>query len=86
MHPTALQQFRREGFVVHRRAPLLIEGRRRLVERCRSRAISHVATEMGISRATTSKWVNRYRRDIGFMTDHPRRDNNRGQHLVESST
>jgi transposase len=46
----------------HANAPLSIEGRRRLVERCQSRPIAHVAAEMGISRACASKWVNRYRR------------------------
>ncbi|GAB1333331.1 hypothetical protein ACE1SV_76700 [Streptomyces sennicomposti] len=39
-----------------------MEGRRRLVDRCRTRPIAHVAAEMGISRACASKWVNRYRR------------------------
>lgn len=47
--------------MVHRNAPLSIEGRRRLIERCRTRPIAHVAAEMGISRACASKWVNRYR-------------------------
>lgn len=46
----------------HANAPLTVEGRRRLVERCRTRPIAHVAAEMGISRACASKWVNRYRR------------------------
>ena len=46
----------------HRNAPLTPEGRKRLIERCRTRPIAHVAAEMGISRATASKWVNRYRR------------------------
>ena len=46
----------------HRNAPLSFEGRCRLVERCRTRPIAHVAAEMGISRACASKWVNRYRR------------------------
>ncbi|GAA4891996.1 IS481 family transposase [Streptomonospora salina] len=46
----------------HRNAPLSFEGRRRLIERCQRRPISHVAAEMGISRACASKWVNRYRR------------------------
>lgn len=46
----------------HANAPLSIEGRRRLVERCESRPIAHVAAEMGISRACASKRVNRYRR------------------------
>ncbi|MEU7346120.1 IS481 family transposase [Streptomyces bacillaris] len=46
---------------LHRNAPLSVEGRRRLVERCKSRPIAHVAAEMGISRACASKWVNRFR-------------------------
>lgn len=65
----------------HRNAPLSVEGRRRLVVRCRTRPIAHVAAEMGISRATSartpmawspSKWVNRYRRhgEIGLL-DRP---------------
>ena len=48
----------------HANAPLSLEGRRRLVERCQHRPIAHVAKEMGISRACASKWVNRYR-DLG---------------------
>ena len=45
------------------------EGRKRLIERCRTRPIAHVAAEMGISRATASKWVNRYRRygELGLI-------------------
>jgi transposase len=39
---------------------LNIEGRRRLVERCRTRPIAHVAAEAGVSRACLSKWKNRY--------------------------
>lgn len=37
--------------------------------RCRTRPIAHVAAEMGISRATASKWVNRYRRhgELGLL-------------------
>ena len=52
----------------HRNAPLSIERRRRLVERCRTRPIAHVAAEMGISPACASKWVNRWRRhgDVGL--------------------
>lgn len=46
----------------HANAPLSVEGRRRLVQRCQTRPIAHVAAKMGISRATASKWVNRYRR------------------------
>lgn len=48
--------------MTHRNAPLSLEGRRRLVARCQSRPIAHVAAEMGISRACASKWVNRWRR------------------------
>lgn len=53
----------------HKNAPLTPEGRRRLVERCRTRPIAHVAAEMGISRATASKWVNRYRKfgELGLL-------------------
>ncbi|OBJ95429.1 transposase [Mycolicibacterium fortuitum] len=47
--------------MTHANAPLSIEGRRRLVERCKTRPITHVAAEMGISRACASKWVNRWR-------------------------
>lgn len=52
----------------HRNAPLSVEGRRRLIARCRSRPIAHVAAEMGISRQCASKWVNRHRRfgDLGL--------------------
>lgn len=52
---------RMPGGSAHRNAPLTVEGRRRLVERCQTRPITHVAAEMGVSRATASKWVNRYR-------------------------
>lgn len=48
--------------MTHANAPLSFEGRRRLVERCKTRPIAHVAAEMGISRACASKWVNRWRR------------------------
>ncbi|EHY91120.1 IS481 family transposase [Saccharomonospora azurea] len=56
----------------HSNAPLSIEGRRRLIQRCQSRLIAHVAAEMGISRQCASKWVNRYRRfgDLGLL-DRP---------------
>jgi transposase len=55
----------------HRNAPLSVEGRRRLIARCQTRPIAHVAAEMGISRQCASKWVNRYR-DYGEngLTDH----------------
>ncbi len=54
---------------VHPNAPLSLEGRRRLIERCRNRPIGHVAAEMGISRATASKWVGRYRQygELGLL-------------------
>src|SRR5699024_6028249 len=48
--------------MTHANAPLSLEGRRRLIRRCRTRPIAHVAAEMGISRACASKWVNRWRR------------------------
>ena len=56
----------------HRNAPLSVEGRRRLIERCRHRPIAHVAAEMGISRACASKWVNRWRQhgEVG-LRDRP---------------
>ncbi|MDZ7918419.1 MAG: IS481 family transposase [Rhodococcus sp. (in: high G+C Gram-positive bacteria)] len=55
--------------MTHRNAPLSVEGRRRLVQRCQNRPIAHVAAEMGISRACASKWVNRYRRhgELGLL-------------------
>ncbi|MEV6325554.1 IS481 family transposase [Nocardia sp. NPDC051787] len=54
---------------MHANAPLSVEGRRRLVERCRARPIAHVAAEMGISRQCASKWVNRFRRygELGLL-------------------
>jgi transposase len=53
----------------HANAPLSIEGRRRLIGRCKTRPIAHVAAEMGISRACASKWVNRWRKhgDVGLL-------------------
>jgi transposase len=58
--------------MLHRNAPLSVEGRRRLIQRCQARPIAHVAAEMGISRQCASKWVNRYRRfgDAGLL-DRP---------------
>jgi hypothetical protein len=47
--------------MTHKNARPSIEGRRRLVRRCRTRPIAHVAAEMGISRACASKCVDRYR-------------------------
>ncbi|GAA2892884.1 hypothetical protein GCM10010517_57390 [Streptosporangium fragile] len=46
--------------MIRSNAPLSIEGRRRLIDRCRTRPIAHVTAEMGISRACASKWVNRW--------------------------
>ena len=43
--------------MTHRSSPLTPEGRRRLSKRCRTRPVAHIAAEMGISRATTSKSV-----------------------------
>lgn len=62
----------------HRNAPLSVEGRRRLIARCRRRPIAHVAAEMGISRQCASKWVNRYRRfgERGLV-DRPSRPHRR---------
>lgn len=48
--------------MTHANAPLSAEGRRRLIERCKTRPIAHVAAETGISRACASKWVNRWRK------------------------
>jgi transposase len=58
--------------VSHGHAPLSVEGRRRLIERCLRRPIAHVAAEMGISRACASKWVSRWRRhgELGLL-DRP---------------
>ncbi|WP_371113104.1 IS481 family transposase [Rhodococcus sp. JVH1] len=58
--------------MLHRNAPLSVEGRRRLVERCQTRPIAHVAAEMGISRACASKWVTRFREfgELGLL-DRP---------------
>jgi transposase InsO family protein len=68
-HPSANQK---DPPVLHRNAPLSVEGRRRLVQRCQTRPIAHVAADMGISRQCASKWVNRHRRygDTGLL-DRP---------------
>lgn len=47
--------------MTHLNATLSVEGRRRLVERCQTRPISHVAAEMGISRTCARKWAHRHR-------------------------
>lgn len=61
----------------HANAPLTVEGRHRLVERCQDRPIAHVAAQMGVSRATASKWVNRYRLEgeegLADRSSHPGR-------------
>ncbi|WP_188944586.1 IS481 family transposase [Nakamurella endophytica] len=44
----------------HRNAPLTPEGRLRLVQRCATRPLSHVAAEAGVSRACLSKWRARH--------------------------
>jgi len=66
--------------VTHRNAPLSIEGRRRLIQRCQTRPITHVAAEMGISRACASKRVNRWRRygdaDLADRPSAPHRSPN----------
>ncbi|MFF4082733.1 IS481 family transposase [Streptomyces sp. NPDC001777] len=66
----------------HANAPLSVEGRRRLIERCKSRPIAHVAAEMGISRACASKWVNRWRQhgDLGLQ------DRSSAPHVSPSAT
>ncbi len=48
----------------HANAPMTVEGRHRLIGRYLDRPIAHGAAEMGISRATASKWVNRYRHHL----------------------
>ena len=55
--------------VTHRNGSADCGGRRRLIERCQSRSIAHVAAEMGISRQCASKWVNRHRQygDLGLQ-------------------
>src|SRR5690625_6297938 len=71
----------------HANAPLSIEGRRRLVERCKTRPIAHVAAEMGISRTCASKWVNRWRRhgDAGLQdrSSTPHRSPRSEEHTSE---
>jgi hypothetical protein len=47
--------------MTHANAPLSVEGRRRLAERCKTRPIAHVAAATGISLTTASRWVNRHR-------------------------
>ncbi len=49
--------------MIHANAPLTVEGRHRLIERCQYRPIAHVAAEAGISRACLTKWKSRFERD-----------------------
>lgn len=48
---------------MHANAPLSAQGRLRLVQRCQTRPIAHVAAEPAFSRSGASKWVNCYRRN-----------------------
>jgi transposase len=68
----------RRPALLHRNSPLSYEARLRLVARCQSRPIAHVAAEMGISRACASKWVNRHRRH-GELGLHDRGSEPAGQ-------
>ncbi len=61
---------------MHANAPLSVEGRRR-IERCRTRPIAHVATEMGVSRQRVQVgqpispiWENRFARPVLGPGDH----------------
>ncbi len=73
----------------HRNAPLTPTGRKILVERIGSgRPIAHVAVEMGISRATATKWWRRWlgEGDDGLLdrSSRPRRSPRRcSRHLEE---
>jgi transposase InsO family protein len=46
--------------VSHANAPLTPAGRLRLIDRCATRPIAHVAAEAGVSRQCLSKWNARY--------------------------
>jgi transposase InsO family protein len=46
--------------VSHRNAPLTPAGRLRLVQRCLSRPVAHVAAEAGVSRQCLGKWKKRF--------------------------
>jgi transposase InsO family protein len=61
--------------VAHRNARLTVHGRIVLVERVLSgRPVAHVATELGISRATGHKWLARYRSEgVAGLADRPSR-------------
>ncbi|MEV0376065.1 IS481 family transposase, partial [Streptomyces sp. NPDC050636] len=73
----------------HRNARLTVHGRRLLVERvCSGRPVSHVAAEMGISRATAHKWIRRWRSEgeAGLIdrSSTPRRTPHRTPTTVEA--
>jgi len=46
--------------VSHANAPLTSQGRVRLVRRCRTRPVAHVAAKAGVAYRCLSKWKNRY--------------------------
>ena len=58
MRPTTPERGR--PVLAHANAPLTPAGRLRLIQRCQSRPIAHVAAEAGVSRQCLSKWKNRY--------------------------
>lgn len=74
--------------MTHANAPLTPAGRLRLINRCRTRPIAHVAAEAGISRACLAKWKHRYEADgeVG-LTDRSsapvRRPTQLDPHVVE---
>lgn len=73
----------------HRNARLTVHGRRLLVERvCAGRPVTHVAAEMGISRATAHKWVRRWRAEgeagLADRSSRPRTTPHRTPAAVEA--
>ena len=50
----------------HANAPFTPEGRARLIARCATRPVAHVAAEAGISRQCLSKWKSRHER-LGLL-------------------
>ncbi|WP_207128689.1 helix-turn-helix domain-containing protein, partial [Actinocatenispora comari] len=46
--------------MTHANAPLTPAGRLRLIQRCATRPLAHVAAEAGVSRACLTKWKRRY--------------------------
>ncbi|RSN38373.1 IS481 family transposase, partial [Amycolatopsis sp. WAC 04197] len=72
----------------HRNARLTVHGRRLLVERVTAgRPVAHVCAEMGISRATGHKWLDRYRREgdagLADRSSRPHRSPARTPHETE---